>query len=74
MDLDCPNCGKNKEFVKLEYLKSTPKYLLVAMNRFVVVNWVPKKLNAMIDVPSQVDLSGIVYPGLLEGETLYEEK
>lgn len=51
VELDCPNCGKNKLFHKVELFKTMPKYLILAMNRNIVQNWVPKKLNAMIQMP-----------------------
>lgn len=35
------------------------------MNRFVLVNWVPKKLNAYFDVPEMVDLSEFCFEGKL---------
>lgn len=37
---------------------------MLPVERFTLENWVPKKLNAVIDIPSELDLKDFVFPGL----------
>ena len=46
----CDNCQTNQKFVSQNYFKTTPKYLLTVPNRFVLEKWVPKKLNALLEI------------------------
>ena len=73
METFCPGCNQKSNFFKKEYFKTMPKYLLVAMNRFVLVNWVPKKLNALINMPEEYDFKNIVFTGLEPNEVLLKE-
>ncbi len=43
-------------------------------HRFVVENWVPKKLNALINMPENFDFKESIFTGILPGEVLMEEK
>ena len=47
---NCPKCAKLMTFRSIPLLKTTPKYLIAVADRFVVENWVPKKLNALIKI------------------------
>ena len=57
VSVNCPRCNSEKIFMSRNYFKTTPKYLLAVPNRFVLDNWVPKKLNALIDVQEELDIS-----------------
>jgi ubiquitin carboxyl-terminal hydrolase 5/13 len=54
---NCEKCKAEKVFHSKHYFKTAPKYLLAIPNRFVVEKWVPKKLNALIDVPTNFNIS-----------------
>lgn len=60
VSVKCSKCDKNTEFISHNYFKSTPKYLIAVANRFVLENWVPKKLNALIEIPEQLNLSNFL--------------
>lgn len=46
-----------------------PDYLMVQLNKFVIgSDWVPKKLDVSMDVPDELDLTGLQGTGLLPGE------
>lgn len=48
---------------------SFPDYLMVQLNKFVIGNdWVPKKLDVSMDIPDELDLTGLQGTGLLPGE------
>jgi len=72
-NVNCPKCKKNCVFLSRHYLKSTPKYLMIPINRFTLENWVPKKLNAVIDIPDVMDLKDFVFPGVAQNEQVLEE-
>ncbi|CAI9740629.1 ubiquitin carboxyl-terminal hydrolase 5-like [Octopus vulgaris] len=48
---------------------SFPNYLMVHLNKFIIGNdWVPKKLDVSMDIPDELDLTGLQGTGLLPGE------
>lgn len=51
VEANCSNCKKNTEFISHQLFKTTPKYLLLVPNRFIIKNFVQKKLNAIIKMP-----------------------
>lgn len=51
IEAKCPKCEQNTEFICHQYMKSSPKYLLMIPNRFYIDNWVPKKKNALLKMP-----------------------
>lgn len=51
VEANCPKCNKNTEFVSHHYFKTCPKYLLMVPNRFVIKNFMQRKLNAIIKMP-----------------------
>ena len=51
IEVKCPKCKINTEFISHNLIKKTPKYLLMVPNRFYLENWVPKKKNALINMP-----------------------
>ena len=57
----CQNCNKNTEFISHNYFKTTPKYLMAMANRFILEKWVPKKLNALLQMPEKLDLSEFLF-------------
>ena len=56
VSVNCPKCKGQTIFSSRNYFKTTPKYLLAVPNRFVLQNWVPKKLNALLDVKQELDI------------------
>jgi hypothetical protein len=50
-DIHCPSCG-GKGFRVRSLLASSPEYLLVKANRFVIEGITQKKLNALIKMPT----------------------
>lgn len=57
MVVECPNCKDQKVFLSRHYFKTTPKYLLAVPNRFILEKWVPKKLNALIQINEYLNIS-----------------
>ncbi len=43
------------------------------MNRFIAVDWVPKKLNALIQMPDVFDFKDVVFQGLAPNEALMKD-
>lgn len=41
-----------------------PKYLFVPVNRFVLENWVPKKLNANMQIDQEYDFKDYHSPAI----------
>jgi uncharacterized UBP type Zn finger protein len=70
VSVNCPRCKSEKIFLSRNYFRTTPKYLLAIPNRFVLDNWVPKKLNALIEVKQELDLGAF----LLQNAPLAGEK
>lgn len=71
VELTCPSCGSKDGFSKRSLFKTFPEVLAVNARRFVVINWVPTK----VDVPVIVDdqpfrLDDYKSNGLSEGEEL----
>ncbi|KRX02624.1 UBA-like protein [Pseudocohnilembus persalinus] len=60
VEVNCPVCKKNTMFTSQTYCKTLPDYLIVPVQRFVLENWQPKKLNALIKMPDQYDFSKFV--------------
>lgn len=57
VEVKCSHCGKNTEFISHHLFKTTPKYLLMIPNRFVIKNFMQRKLNAIINMPEELDIS-----------------
>lgn len=54
------NCGKcdSKVSNKEQYLTSTPEILILTLSRYIVENWVPRKLEVPVGIPLEgLDLS-----------------
>ena len=74
VSVQCPKCKKECVFMSHNYFQTTPRYLLAVPNRFVVEKWVPKKLNALINVPQDFDVSDFLLSNAPPaGEKLAEE-
>lgn len=57
MVVNCPRCKDQRVFLSRHYFKTTPKYLLAVPNRFILEKWVPKKLNALIQITEHLNIS-----------------
>jgi len=65
VELNCPKCKKNNTFKKTIFFKTWPRYLLAAMNRTLLDDWVPKKDLSEITFNSEVqDFSRFKLPNL----------
>lgn len=50
-------------------MKSYPKYLILNVERLVLKDWVPKKSNALINLPDDsIDLNLLKLPDIGESE------
>ena len=61
--VNCPKCKDQKVFLSRHYFKTTPKYLLAVPNRFILEKWVPKKLNALIQIHEHLNISDFLIHG-----------
>lgn len=61
VSVNCPKCKGEKIFLSKNYFKTTPKYLIAVPNRFVLDNWVPKKLNALLDVKQEMNIDEFLF-------------
>lgn len=52
VDYNCPNCKKTTQFTKQFMFETFPKVLVMVVNRFVCPDWVPKKLECSVNVPT----------------------
>jgi ubiquitin carboxyl-terminal hydrolase 5/13 len=67
----CSGCHKNVTAMKRTRFKTFPSVLVMHMRRFVLENWVPKKLNVTISVGSeQLDLTYLEAPARDPNEKL----
>lgn len=58
VELTCPSCGSKDGFSKRSLFKTFPEVLAVNARRFVIVNWVPTKVNVPVvvgDEPFNLD-------------------
>lgn len=46
--LFCAVCQKNSDFTENKRFKTFPKYLMVVLQRFVLDQWVPRKLEVSL--------------------------
>jgi len=74
-DLRCSVCGKNTSWVQSKRFKTFPKYLVVVLQRFVLHNWVPKKLdvNLTLNTEAMLSLEAMKGNGLQPGELAMPE-
>jgi ubiquitin carboxyl-terminal hydrolase 5/13 len=70
-DFNCPKCNKKTNCLKRQRLVSFPKVLLCVLTRFVFDEWVPKKLEIELQVPTDRHIDFELYRGdgtIKEGE------
>ena len=74
-DFKCPVCQKIVKATRQSRFTRFPKYLIMQMNRFILENWIPKKLNTKIKVDIEsIDFSPFQSSGKpAPGETLFPE-
>lgn len=71
VELTCPACGSKDGFSKRTLFKTFPEVLAVNARRFVLINWVPTKVNVPVvvgDEPFQLD--AYLSPGQQSSEEL----
>ena len=52
VEFNCPQCGCTTPASKSNHFKSFPKVLVLVVNRFVCPDWVPKKLQCAVEIPT----------------------
>lgn len=62
-DFFCSQCNKKTICVKRQRFNSTPKVLLVVLQRFVYDQWVPKKLEIDLQIPQDAVIDFEKYKG-----------
>lgn len=74
-DLHCPVCGKKCTFMATKKFKTFPKYLVVVLLRFVLHNWVPKKLDVDFKFDTEMirDFNHLLGKGPQENEKIMPE-
>lgn len=61
LEVNCSKCD-SKFMAKESYVTKLPEVLALPLSRYIIENWVPKKLDLAIGVPHNIDLSGFVRP------------
>ena len=70
VSLNCPECKSEQVFTSKNYFKTTPRYLLSVANRFILDNWVPKKLNPIIQIDEKLNVEEFLLENSKEGNKL----
>jgi ubiquitin carboxyl-terminal hydrolase 5/13 len=74
VELTCPACGSKDGFSKRSLFKTFPEVLAVNARRFVIVNWVPTKVNVPVIVGDEpFNLDEYKSPGHQTSEELLPE-
>lgn len=73
VEFRCPSCKANTSASKSYFFKTVPKVLVLLVNRFVCPDWVPKKLECGVEIPTSViSLKNFIFTEL--GEDLLPEE
>ena len=74
VEYKCPACCKTTNFTKQFMFETYPEVLVVMMNRFICPDWVPKKLECSVQVPTEpISLENLRY-SKAEGESQLPEE
>ncbi|KAH8820990.1 ubiquitin carboxyl-terminal hydrolase-like protein [Xylogone sp. PMI_703] len=74
VELTCPACGSKDGFSKRSLFKTFPEVLAVNARRFVLINWVPTKVNVPVVVGDEPFLlDAYLSPGQQPSEELLPE-
>lgn len=74
VELTCPSCGNKEGFLKRSLFKTFPEILAVNARRFVIINWVPTKVDVPVIVGDEPFLlDDYKSPGYQESEELLQE-
>ncbi|RFU28687.1 hypothetical protein B7463_g7642, partial [Scytalidium lignicola] len=74
VELTCPSCGSKDGFSKRSLFKTLPEVLAVNARRFVLINWVPTKVNVPVVVGDEPFLlDSYISPGQQPSEELLPE-
>ncbi len=65
VEVNCYSC-QNPISVKELYITKLPEVLVLPVSRYVIDNWVPKKLDVAIDIPFVLDMASFVRDSLPE--------
>lgn len=75
VELTCSSCGSKDGFKKRSLFKTFPEVLAVNARRFVIVNWVPTKVNVPVVVGDEpFNLDDYKSPGQQPSEELLPEE
>ena len=72
VEFNCPQCGCTTSASKSNHFKSFPKVLVLVVNRFVCPDWVPKKLQCAVEIPTS-SISLMSFAFVDSGEELLPE-
>ena len=72
LEMSCSKCNKNTITSIQYYIKEFPKYLIMPIQRFILDNWVPTKIQAYIKNCEKLDLNKFIMPEPNPNETLIE--
>lgn len=68
-DFKSPATGEKGPASKTTRFHSFPKYLAMQVHRFVLgADWLPRKINVRVKMPTELDLEHLRGKGLQEGE------
>lgn len=68
----CPKCDGSRASTYLRF-KSFPRYFVVNVRRFRLVNWVPQKVDVPLVVEGELKLDSYISKGPQEGENVIED-
>eukprot|EP00128_Syssomonas_multiformis_P018987 Colp12_sorted_trinity150504_noHs@9584 len=74
VDFNCPDCKVKGLAKKHQLFSTTPSVLALNVRRFVYADWVPKKLDTVLDVPDTLDLTTLLAGEHPAGEQLMTEE
>lgn len=72
LEVNCPRCAHKYASSSVGF-KTYPDVLVLNVRRFEIVDWVPRKVDVPVKVPSELPLERYRSEGLLSGEEVVEE-
>ncbi|KHJ34697.1 putative ubiquitin carboxyl-terminal hydrolase [Erysiphe necator] len=74
VELNCSSCGSKDGFLKRSLFKTFPEILIVNARRFIIINWVPTKVNVPVFTDDeQFNMDDYISPGHQPWEELFPD-
>ncbi|POS85123.1 hypothetical protein EPUL_001828 [Erysiphe pulchra] len=74
VELTCSSCGSKDGFLKKSLFKTFPEVLVVNARRFIIINWVPTKVNVPVFVDDGLfNMDAYMSPGHQSCEELFPD-